>query len=248
MKSMTKLAMLSALAASFIGLASFTARADDAFYTFKSVLSSGGANWCIDVPGAEYQPGKRLAISDCPGKASQTFGYENGSNLTSGGLCLDGLAGTPNQSPGAGDPVVIAECNGSDHQVWELQPFESRQQVLAIANPDGLCVTVDGATIGQGTPLVLAQCNELDTQGWVSGEIAQPAPVAGFVEPEYYWYSGHRYCWYDDGWHGGGWYWCGENFHRGFGWGGPIGWHSKNADPGNRSRPGPYRRADSWWG
>lgn len=26
-------------------------------------------------------------------------------------------------------------------------------------------------------------------------------------EPEYYVYSGHRYCWYDAGWHSGGWYW-----------------------------------------
>ena len=211
------------------GLVSFSARADS-FYTFKSVLSSGTANWCIDIPGAEYQPGKRLAIWDCTGKPNQRFGYENGSNLTAGGLCLDGRAGTPNQPPSAGDPVVIAECNGSDHQVWELQPFENKQEVVAIVNPDGLCVTVDGSTIGQQTPLVLAQCNELDTQGWVSGATARPVPVAGqggygpYAEPEYYWYSGRRYCWYDSGWHGGGWYWCGENFNRGVGWGGPIGW------------------------
>ena len=106
------------------GLVSFSARADS-FYTFKSVLSSGTANWCIDIPGAEYQPGKRLAIWDCTGKPNQRFGYENGSNLTAGGLCLDGLAGAPNQPPRAGDPVVIAECKGIERQERELQPFEN---------------------------------------------------------------------------------------------------------------------------
>jgi hypothetical protein len=92
------------------------------------------------------------------------------------------------------------------------------QGVFAIANPDGLCVTVDGAAIGEGTPLVLAQCAELDRQGWVSTKTAS-------AEPEYYWFAGHRHCWYDNGWHGPGWYWCGENLHVGIGWGGPIGWH-----------------------
>jgi len=57
------------------------------------------------------------------------------------------------------------------------------------------------------------------------------------VESEYYVYSGHRYCWYDDGWHGGGWYWCGENFHQGIGWGGPIGWHWWVASPRPQAAP-----------
>jgi len=171
------------LAVLAIGFMSFSARADEDYHTFKSVLSSGSDSWCIAVPGNgsddSYQAGKRLAIAGCTGKPNQTFGYENGSNLTIAGFCLDGLAGNPNQSPGAGDPVVIVECDGSDHQVWELQPFENKQDVIGIANKDGLCVTVDGNTIGQGTPLVLAQCNELDTQGWVSGETARPGRRGG---------------------------------------------------------------------
>jgi hypothetical protein len=44
MKSMTKLAMLTAVAASVFGLANFSARAEDQFYTFKSVISCGSAN------------------------------------------------------------------------------------------------------------------------------------------------------------------------------------------------------------
>lgn len=219
MSLISKQATLVALAASVFALTS-AAQAADEFYTFKSVLSTPTANWCIDVPGAEYQAGKHLVIAGCNGRPNQTFGYADGATLTAGGLCLDGLAGTPNQPPSAGDPVVIAECDGSNHQIWELPPFKDRPGVFAIANPDGLCVTVDGNTIGEGTPLVLAQCAELDPQGWVSGKT-----TASVAPEEFYWYAGHRYCWYDRGWHGAGWYWCGENFRRGVGWGGPIGWH-----------------------
>ncbi|MGP0057714.1 MAG: hypothetical protein ACLPID_00285 [Beijerinckiaceae bacterium] len=57
-------------------------------------------------------------------------------------------------------------------------------------------------------------------------ELAQIiVPVPGLPVPvnPYFW-GGHRYCWYDDGWQGGGWYWCGYPWRRGFGWGGPAGW------------------------
>jgi hypothetical protein len=46
------------------------------------------------------------------------------------------------------------------------------------------------------------------------------------IEPvQFYLYGGRHYCWYDDGWHGPGYYWCGYAFRRGFGWGGGFGWH-----------------------
>jgi hypothetical protein len=37
-------------------------------------------------------------------------------------------------------------------------------------------------------------------------------------------YGGHRHCWYPEGWHGPGWYWCGYHHRRGFGWGGEEGY------------------------
>ena len=40
-----------------------------------------------------------------------------------------------------------------------------------------------------------------------------------------YVFGGRRYCWYDDGWQGEGWYWCGYRWNRGYGWGGGYGWH-----------------------
>ena len=38
-------------------------------------------------------------------------------------------------------------------------------------------------------------------------------------------WQGHRYCWYDDGWQGPGFYWCGYARRHGLGWGGGAGWH-----------------------
>ena len=41
---------------------------------------------------------------------------------------------------------------------------------------------------------------------------------------QYLW-GGRQYCWYDDGWNGPGWYWCGNYLTSGIGWGGGYGWH-----------------------
>ena len=214
------------------------------FYTFTSALTSTESRLCIDVPGAAYQPGKPLSLFGCDGTPNQIFGFANRSNLTVGGLCLDGRARDRGKPPGAGDPVVIAECDGSDHQVWELEPFESDPSLISVVAPSGLCVTIDGAEVGPRTPLMLAQCDALKSQAWVPGDMPRPATrprpqdsaartqdsasrggYADFAEAEYYWFEGHRYCWYDDGWRGPGWYWCGDSFNKGVGWGGPIGWH-----------------------
>ena len=67
--------------------------------------------------------------------------------------------------------------------------------------------------------------------GVVSGGAAKAAPVlhpnGAFVvdDAEIATYRGVQYCWYDYGWSGPGWYQCGYAWRRGFGWGGPFGWH-----------------------
>jgi hypothetical protein len=43
------------------------------------------------------------------------------------------------------------------------------------------------------------------------------------VDQVQYVWGGRRHCWYPDGWHGPGWYWCGYRLRRGFGWGGEEG-------------------------
>jgi hypothetical protein len=46
------------------------------------------------------------------------------------------------------------------------------------------------------------------------------------MQPVQFRFGGRDYCWYDDGWKGAGWYWCGYALRPGFGWGGPIGWNN----------------------
>ena len=50
--------------------------------------------------------------------------------------------------------------------------------------------------------------------------------------------GGRQYCFYPDGWHGPGWYWCGYRWHRGYGWGGVVGWNSWDVGPRYRERFG----------
>ena len=76
--------------------------------------------------------------------------------------------------------------------------------------------------------------------GAIIGNGALAVPLAGsmalraaadqlsLVEKSQFVFGGHNYCWYDDGWHGAGWYWCGYRLHVGFGWGGRAGWHGWN--------------------
>src|SRR5437016_3276138 len=98
-----------AIATFVFALASVSAHAEDRqqFYVFKSVLSSGDANWCIDIPGGRYQAGTQLQTANCTGTPNQTFGDAHDGYLTAGGFCVDG------QPPRAGGQVVIADCEGS---------------------------------------------------------------------------------------------------------------------------------------
>lgn len=42
---------------------------------------------------------------------------------------------------------------------------------------------------------------------------------------QFYAFGGRNFCWYDAGWEGPGYYWCGYAWRRGFGWGGGFGWN-----------------------
>jgi hypothetical protein len=42
---------------------------------------------------------------------------------------------------------------------------------------------------------------------------------------QYFTLDRDEYCWYDDGWNGPGWYWCGNEWITGYGWGGVYGWN-----------------------
>lgn len=63
----------------------------------------------------------------------------------------------------------------------------------------------------------------LDNGVW-RADGAAPLQTVQFV------WGGRNYCWYDSGWRGPGWYWCGYGVRRGLGWGGVYGWHGWRRD------------------
>ena len=62
--------------------------------------------------------------------------------------------------------------------------------------------------------------------GTVQGQLNAAADSLNLVEKTQFFIGSQEYCWYDDGWHGPGWYWCGYALRQGFGWGGSSGWHN----------------------
>jgi hypothetical protein len=59
-----------------------------------------------------------------------------------------------------------------------------------------------------------------------AGVLGAASEGAAAVEQVQFRFGGSDYCWYDDGWRGPGWYWCGYAYRTGYGWGGPLGWNN----------------------
>jgi hypothetical protein len=59
-----------------------------------------------------------------------------------------------------------------------------------------------------------------------SAAIGDAAAAFNVVDKTQYIYGGRSHCWYNSGWKGPGWYWCGYRWRRGYGWGGPRGWNN----------------------
>jgi hypothetical protein len=59
------------------------------------------------------------------------------------------------------------------------------------------------------------------------GVLGGRAPLANAtqIENAQFLFGGRNYCWYDDGWQGPGWYWCGYANRTGLGFGGGEGFH-----------------------
>jgi hypothetical protein len=65
------------------------------------------------------------------------------------------------------------------------------------------------------------------------GAIRAAADSLNVVESVQYFWLGHDFCWFDDGWNGPGWYWCDYGGRVGVGWGGGYGWHNwRGGHPG----------------
>lgn len=67
-------------------------------------------------------------------------------------------------------------------------------------------------------------------------------PLSTALQPVQFFYGGRNYCWYNMGWHGPGFYWCGFASRRGMGWGGGAGWRGWDHRGGGRHLGGPPRR------
>jgi hypothetical protein len=59
--------------------------------------------------------------------------------------------------------------------------------------------------------------------------IAAPHALDGgalvLAQPAQFFHLGKPYCWYQYGWAGPAWYWCGYGTRIGLGWGGVYGWN-----------------------
>lgn len=77
------------------------------------------------------------------------------------------------------------------------------------------------------------QADPLDALG-----VAADAAAGAFF------FGGHNYCWYPDGWHGPGWYWCGYGAREGMGWGGGEGWHGWHHGGHHGPHGGPHHHDD----
>lgn len=77
----------------------------------------------------------------------------------------------------------------------------------------------------------LVGCGTLIGGGVEAAPISSPHAIRaavdglGMIEDVQFVFGGRRYCWYDDGWQGQGWYWCGYPWRSGLGWGGGEGWN-----------------------
>jgi hypothetical protein len=56
-----------------------------------------------------------------------------------------------------------------------------------------------------------------------SHQLGEMATDLSSIKQAQFIFGGRNYCFYLDGWHGRGFYWCGYAYRRGLGWGGPEG-------------------------
>ena len=75
-----------------------------------------------------------------------------------------------------------------------------------------LHVTALALAVAAGFALPLAGSAEAAMGGVV------PATQLLPIEQAQFFFLGHNFCWYDDGWQGPGWYWCNYAWRSGYGW------------------------------
>jgi hypothetical protein len=89
------------------------------------------------------------------------------------------------------------------------------------------------ALLSGGSTAIADPPAQLDFGVYHEGDSAALDTVGLYV------FGGRNYCWYDAGWQGPGYYWCGYAWRGGYGWGGAYGWNGWGG-----GHPGGY----SWGG
>jgi hypothetical protein len=102
-----------------------------------------------------------------------------------------------------------------------------RKILLTIATAIGVMTTGSAINSANAMPL--------------GNSVSDAADELSMVDKAQYVWGGRRYCWYDDGWNGPGWYWCGRYLTPGFGWGGGVGWRGWGGRGGFRGGGGGFR-------
>jgi hypothetical protein len=77
--------------------------------------------------------------------------------------------------------------------------------------------------LGAGVSLPLANLAEAAVADGIIGSHISSSQMLPAENVQFF-FGGRNYCWYDNGWQGPGFYWCGCAFRTGLGWGGGYGW------------------------
>jgi hypothetical protein len=97
--------------------------------------------------------------------------------------------------------------------------------------------TLTAAALAASSFVSLAQAAPIANQAAVS----QSARNLMGVEKTQFVFGGRNFCWYDSGWQGPGFYWCGYAWRSGLGWGGARGWHGWHGGGGFHGGHGGFR-------
>ncbi len=95
--------------------------------------------------------------------------------------------------------------------------------LIAGAALAALTLSTAGAASAQTAPRLITANDEAPAAQLIFGRDTAGQP--GLLQDAQFLFGGRNYCWYDGGWRGPGYYWCGYAWRRGYGWGGPVGWH-----------------------
>jgi hypothetical protein len=117
-----------------------------------TIQNTAGGNKCIDVPNADFKPGKHVQMWDCNDTIAQAFTFDAlDGRVGIADLCIEsaGNAGRP------GDPIQLARCNDAANQVWRTEAVKDLYKFVGI---NDLCFDIPNSSKDDGAGLQLWRC------------------------------------------------------------------------------------------